>query len=80
MNAGSAVSYVDFNQFRLYDPITRVVIGTADLPGNGFKPTVTATDDKKTTASTSTPSIVGSSASKVALGGLGILGAAMMLF
>jgi hypothetical protein len=82
MNAGSATSYVDFNQFRLYDPITKVVIGTADLPGNGFKPASSGTTggsnvfDKPATPST--PAISGNA--KVAVGGLGIFGAAMLLF
>ena len=80
LSAGAAVSYVDFNEFRLYDPISKVVIGTASLPGNGFKPSTTTrgTPAGSTAASSPTASAT-NAAAKVAIGGLGVFGAAMML-
>lgn len=37
-NAGAWVSYDDFNQFRLFDPISGIVIAVADIPGNLVTP------------------------------------------
>ena len=41
-SAGNYVSYTDFVQFRLFDPISQIVIGVADLPSSGQAKTISA--------------------------------------
>ena len=58
-NPGAAVSFFDFNQFRLYDPTSQVLIGTADLPLVAGIPTVPPSNGASATipvaAATATP-------------------------
>ena len=63
-DAGSAVSYTDFTQFRLFDPATNDLLATADLavdkanPGSGNGPNAPPSNKPKTSASESNQSLL----------------------
>jgi hypothetical protein len=86
-DAGAWMSYSDFNVFRLYDPVSQIVVATAALPGNGFTGSATGTTGSATprpsgtssTGSTAPSASATSSASGVAAGGLALFGAVMMM-
>ncbi|KAJ3355483.1 hypothetical protein HDU91_005672 [Kappamyces sp. JEL0680] len=88
--AGNWASYVDFTQFRLYDPVLKVTIGTADLPSQGTTSSTSSAAASSSSSSTATSSTtsstapastapINSGASSVAVTGTALIAAIMMM-
>ena len=55
-SAGSAVSYLDFNQFRLYDETNKILVATADIPAEFNPPKTGPTPGSTPPGGSTTPS------------------------
>lgn len=77
-SAGAAVSYSDFNQFRLYDPISQIVIGVATIPSDGLvasggRPSPTTGVTTSSTSGSSSSSTTSTSSDIAAAAGIGLV-------
>ena len=81
-SAGAAVSYSDFNQFRLYDPISQIVLGVATIPSDGLgvatipsdgRPSPTTGVTSSSTSDSSSSSSTSTSSDIAAAAGIGLV-------